>query len=125
MATRVMLLLIGLVVLVPGEAAGTSAEILQAYCSGLGVGTPEGTAGGMFCVGYLAGVSDASRLIAEAAPQLRSSCLPSEGISNEDAVRVFGEWLMKNQDKVGSGLGGAPAVMASLKDAYPCSAEGR
>lgn len=72
----------------------------------------------IFCTGYVDGVLDGYRVVTDLHKQARFICLPKNGLSNEETIKVFSQWYKRNPND--KSLPARSGVLLSLKEAYPC-----
>jgi len=93
------------------------AEELAGKCGGKGDGQRE-RLGRIHCTSYITGMVDAYLPIAGLTPQARFICLPEEGISGDQAVKIFVKWVKNHPE--GQDMVAKSAVLVSLGNAFPC-----
>ena len=93
------------------------AEELARKCSGEG-DSPKKMLGRTHCISYITGMVDAYLLITGVAPQARFICLPEDGISGDQAVKIFVKWVKNHPE--GQQMLAKSAVLVSLGNAFPC-----
>lgn len=72
----------------------------------------------MHCIGYVSGFLDAQTLLASAPAQGRQLCLPKDGISNDQAVRLVLKWLDDRPETLHESA--RTAVFGALMTAFAC-----
>ena len=70
------------------------------------------------CVYYLSGFLDASGAIHSLRPQTRLACLPANGISNDQAVRILVKHLKNSPETLHES--GRMQLTIALVKAFPC-----
>ena len=70
------------------------------------------------CAGYLDGVLDMHAIMVGFVKAKPMFCVPQTGISIEQAIRVFNQWVQQNPTKMHEGARGS--VIIALRGAFPC-----
>jgi hypothetical protein len=72
------------------------------------------------CAGYVSGMLDMHALMV--APQVGRAasqfCLPADGISNDQAIKVFLKWAREHPEELHKSA--RVSLLIALKDAFPC-----
>ena len=73
----------------------------------------------IWCLCYISGFADSLRLSSSLfKPQNQKACLPEEGASGEQLVRVVTKWLKAHPESLHES--GRMQVMIALTNAFPC-----
>lgn len=72
-----------------------------------------------FCISYVAGFLDALPVDNDPRSSHRNICLPTRGIVNEEAIRIFVKYLRENPDVIQES--GRMSLYLSLATAFPCA----
>ena len=70
------------------------------------------------CAGYIDGILDMHSMMVGFVKAPPMFCLPQTGISVDQAMRVFMQWVERNPDKMH--LGARGSVVIALGTAFPC-----
>ena len=71
------------------------------------------------CISYVSGFLDATGIIHSARPQTQVLCLPVDGITNDQAVRIFVKHLRSAPETLHQS--GRISLLVALAKAFPCS----
>ena len=88
-------------------------------CTGVATTEVEASLGKIKCAAYISGILDSYRVISFQVPQARFICLPDQGISNDQAIRVVIKWLQEHPSRLQESA--RVSVLTALKYACPCS----
>ncbi len=73
---------------------------------------------GLWCTGYISGLLDGIALSPIKVDGKDVLCLPKDGISNDQAIRIVVKWLREHPDKLH--LSGRMEALISLVKSFPC-----
>lgn len=105
--------------LISTASAQQKSDQLLWSCTGAAQGEAEAMVGKIYCVAYISGIIDSYRLLSDVNKDIRFICLPKQGISNDQAMRVVVNWLERNPKELHN-----PArlsVFDALREAFPCN----
>lgn len=80
-------------------------------------GAPEDVLKAMHCVGYVAGLNDASRLH-QGLFKHELYCMPEQGLESGQVVRIFLKWLEAHPEDLHETARGL--FISAMRDAFPC-----
>ncbi|MFJ1254088.1 Rap1a/Tai family immunity protein [Cupriavidus sp. CuC1] len=114
-----------LLALVSGVAmsAPTGADLLRSCGAvvkqqdGITISVDE-SAESIWCIGYVAGFLDAVGMTPPKVNGKQAICLPPNGITNDQAIRLVVKWLRENPD--GLHQSGRTEALIALSKAFPC-----
>lgn len=72
----------------------------------------------LYCISYVAGFVDAIPLVTKTTKGSPIICLPENGASNEQAIRVFVKYLRENPEQLHES--GRTSLFISLARTFPC-----
>jgi hypothetical protein len=72
----------------------------------------------IFCTGYISGFLDSLSVITTVTRANPVICLPSSGITNDQAIRIFLKFLRSNPEVLHES--GRTSLAVSLRSAFPC-----
>lgn len=72
----------------------------------------------LYCISYVAGFVDAIPLVTTTTKGSPIICLPENGASNEQAIRVFVKYLRENPEQLHES--GRASLFISLAKTFPC-----
>ena len=99
--------------------AGGNSEELLSECTKLEkLKNQEGLVADVHCASYIDGVIDGYRILTDISPQARFICLPKAGLTNEQAIQIFTNWLIKHPNEKNTPA--RSGVLLSLKETFPC-----
>ena len=75
--------------------------------------------GSTFCTGYVAGFLDGMSVTSNALKAQRPICLPENGISNDQAIRIFVKYLRQNPEVLNQS--GRVSLLIALRKVFPCT----
>jgi hypothetical protein len=102
----------------PLMAAEETMEKLANRCKPVALDIRPVTGDMALCVGYFAGVLDTLHLAEVVLPGSTKMCLPEEGLSRDQAVKIFLKWAQEHPESLHE-----PAVYQvsySLLQSFPC-----
>lgn len=73
---------------------------------------------GLYCSSYVEGFLDGIALTAETTRATKNVCLPSSGITSEQAIRIFVKYLRSNPEVLHES--GRSSLYIALAKAFPC-----
>jgi len=116
-------LLVAITVGAPSVSAQMKAEELLWDCGGTRTSkSPEKELRFIGCVQYIAGAHDMMRLV-DGLANLNILCTPSEGLSNDQVMRVVLKWIEAHPERMNESA--RSAVFSALGEAFPCRARSR
>ncbi len=74
--------------------------------------------GSVWCVGYVAGFVDSISVAPKIGGTRQNICLPQQGISNEQAIRLFVKYLRENPQVLHES--GRMSLFITLAQTFPC-----
>lgn len=101
----------------PARATDKRTDQLYWQCSGKEK-VPE--LGMLSCASYLDGILDMHSMMVGFSKAKPLFCAPETGISIDQAMRVFNQWVEKNPKEMHNG--GRGSVVIALRGAFPCKA---
>jgi hypothetical protein len=72
----------------------------------------------LWCIGYVQGFVDAVSVTQTLVRSGRSLCFPQQGVSNDQAIRVFVKYLRENPQVLHES--GRTSLVISLAQTFPC-----
>lgn len=78
----------------------------------------EEAANALWCIGYVAGYLDGFQISSFTKAGGKALCLPNEGITNDQAIRVITKSLKDHPETLHES--GRSAIFAALASAFPC-----
>ncbi len=72
----------------------------------------------IWCIGYVSGFMDSLSISAKVNPGRQPACLPAQGITNDQAIRIFVKYLRENPGQLHES--GRMSFMVSLAKVFPC-----
>jgi len=72
-----------------------------------------------YCLGYISGITDAQTIIGGVNPGSKIFCPPSEGLENEQSLRIIIKWLEDHPEQLH--MSARISVFIALSKALPCN----
>ncbi|MGC9323879.1 MAG: Rap1a/Tai family immunity protein [Desulfomonilia bacterium] len=101
----------------PSFAGLTGDELLQECSGALSSGDPKDLEDSA-CMDYIAGFLDSYAVVTSSYPNAALFCLPKEGISDHQTIRIVVKWLEEHPEKLH--LNAGKLITEALQDAFPC-----
>lgn len=80
--------------------------------------SPEDGLSSVFCIGYVSGFLEANALLTTENAAVKAICTPENGITNDQAIRIFVKYLRENPEYLHQS--GRMSLYVSLAKAFPC-----
>lgn len=95
------------------------ADELLWKCNGTAKDEVQAALGKLYCIGYISGLIDGHQITSNILkPEKKFLCLPKDGISNDQAVRIVVKWLNEHPEELHQTA--RVAVLVALRNAFPC-----